>query len=292
MQFKDYYKILGVEKNSDSEAIKKAYRHLAKEWHPDKNPENPRAEEKFKEIAEAYDVLSDNEKRKKFDDFISFGQKKTTTQSSTHKQRSETHRKPADEAEFSDFFKQFFKERQQQKGKYEYLKGEDLRGKISIDLEEAYLGSVRILNMGDEKLRLTIKPGIEEDQILKIEEKGKPSKFGGKNGDLYVRIVINKHPVFQREGNDLKTEITTDFYSLVLQEKIPVKTFKGEILIQLPADMDYGKSVRLKGLGMPVYGKHNTFGDLYLNVKFNIPKKISEKEKKLFRELRDIEMRK
>jgi curved DNA-binding protein len=293
VQFKDYYKILGVDKNTDSEDIKKAYRRLAKEWHPDKNQENPKAEEKFKEIAEAYDVLSDADKRKKFDDFISAGQKKSATQTAaSRKQSANTHKKTANEGEFSDFFKQFFNNRQQQKGQYDYLKGEDLRGKISIDLEEAYLGSVRILNMGDEKLRLTIKPGIEDDQILKIEGKGNPGRRGGKNGDLFVRIVINKHPIFQREGNDLKTEVYTDLYSVLLQDKIPVKTFKGEILVQLPPDLDFGKNVRLKNMGMPVYGSNGKFGDLYMTVKFNLPKNISEKEKQLFRELKKMELRK
>ncbi len=289
MQFKDYYKILGVEKNTDSETIKKAYRRLAKEWHPDKNPENPKSEDKFKEIAEAYDVLSDTDKRKKFDDFISIGQPKSNTQTTASQhQRTYSRKKTADESDFSDFFKQFFNNRQQQKDKTDYLKGEDLRGKISIDLEEAYLGSVRILNMGDEKLRLNIKPGIEDDQILKIEGKGKQSRFGGKNGDLFVRIAVAKHPVFQREGNDLKTELTSNLYSLLLQEKIPVKTFKGEILVQLPPNLDYGQSIRLKNLGMPIYGSDNKFGDLYLTIKFNLPKNITEKEKQLLRELQKI----
>lgn len=289
VQFKDYYKILGVEKNTDSETIKKAYRRLAKEWHPDKNPENPKSEDKFKEIAEAYDVLSDADKRKKFDDFISVGQRKSNTQTtSSQHQRTYSKKKTADESDFSDFFKQFFYNRQQQKDKTDYLKGEDLRGKISIDLEEAYLGSVRILNMGDEKLRLNIKPGIEDDQILKIEGKGKQSRFGGKNGDLFVRIAVAKHSVFQREGNDLKTELTSNLYSLLLQEKIPVKTFKGEILVQLPPNLDYGQSIRLKNLGMPIYGSDNKFGDLYLTIKFNLPKNITEKEKQLLRELRKI----
>ena len=168
------------------------------------------------------------------------------------------------------------------------LKGEDIRGKISIDLEEAYLGSSRILTIEGEKLRLTIKPGIEEDQILKIEGKGKPGKYGGKPGDLYIRIVFNKHPVFLREGNDLKTEITVDLYSFILQDKIPIKTFKGEIVIQLPPDLEYGKSIRLKGLGMPFYGKENQFGDMYLAVKFMLPKNISDKEKELLRELKKL----
>jgi curved DNA-binding protein len=294
VQFKDYYKILGIEKNADSEEIKKAYRRLAKKWHPDKNPGNPKAEERFKEVAEAYDVLSDTAKRKKFDDFIQFGQQKQTTQhAGAHKPHAHTQahshkNKNTDESDFSDFFKQFFNNSAGQKGKKDVFTGEDLRGKVTIDLEEAYLGSVRILTIDGEKLRLTIKPGIEDDQILRIDGKGKSGKFGGKKGDLFVRIVINKHPVFQREGNDLKTEITTDVLSVLLQEKIPVKTFKGEILVQLPPDLDYGKIIRLKGLGMPVYGKENTFGDLYLEVKFTLPKNLSEKEKSVLRELRNL----
>jgi len=283
---------LEVAKNANDDDIKKSYRRLAKIWHPDANPDNPASEDKFKEIAEAYDVLSNSDKRQKFDDFISSENKKakhaSSSQTKTGGQQATTN---TNETEYSDFFKQFFNQKNT-KSKNSFIRGEDVRGKITIDLEEAYLGSVRVLNIGKEKLRLKIKPGIQEDQIIKIPEKGGTSKFGGKNGDLYIRIVVNPHPLFQRSGNDLKMDIMPDIYSLILNEKISIPTIKKEITVTLPAEIEYGSTVRVKGLGMPDYEKPDQFGDLLLTVKYKLPKPRSEKEKTLIKELRKLSNKK
>ncbi|MCD4792111.1 MAG: DnaJ domain-containing protein [Bacteroidales bacterium] len=283
MNFKNYYKILGIAKNAGEEDIKKAYRKLAKQWHPDKNPDNKKAEGKFKEISEAYDVLSDVVKRKKFDDFISF----------SDKQRQYSYRKASDyterayESEFSDFFKQFFRKRKTDR-RYSYFKGDDLRGKITINLSEAYEGSTRIVNTSSGKFRIKIKPGIESNNILKIEGKGKKSRYGGENGDLYIRIVIKGTPGFIRKKNDLiKTEYI-DVYTAILGGEITVSTFKGNIKVKIPENYQYKRKLRVKNYGMPIYNKPGMYGDLFLDLKYILPEKISEEEIRLLKKLQEL----
>lgn len=286
MQFKDYYTILGLNKDASDEEIKKSYRKLAKQWHPDMNPDNKQAEEKFKQIAEAYDVLTDSVKRKKFDDFVNFGKQKTysnysTNTNSGNRQESNTG---------SEFFNQFFKQRKTSTNS-KYFKGDDIRGKITIDLYEAYLGSTRILNILDEKLRIQIKPGVENDQIIKITGKGNPSKYGGKKGDLFIRIIISPHPVFQRKGNDLYCEVTGNVYSILLGDKMNLTTLKGDINIVIPNNIESGNTFRIKNMGMPVYDSQE-FGDLYVKVNYRLPQNISPKERELLLQLKELDKNK
>lgn len=294
MIFKDYYKILEIKSNADLDEIKKAYRKLALKYHPDKNQGDKNAEEKFKEIAEAYAVLSDPIKRKKFDDFEGSKSKN----SNRYKYKKKTEKSDLDDlfkdkgkGQFSDFFKSFF-ERQGKSSSGGLLIGDDVKGRITIDLEEAYTGSTRILNLDNEKLRLKIKPGIHNDQILKIKEKGSfPAMKSGRRGDLYIRIVVSEHNYFVRKKDDLHTEINVDIYTIILGGKIKIKTFKGELQFTIPQATPYGKVYRIKGHGMPVYDSDNQFGNLYLKVKYYIPKNLSAKEKKLLQELYKIRKR-
>jgi len=281
VKFKNYYKILGVSVTSTEEDIKKAYRSLAKKWHPDKNSGKKDAENMFKEISEAYDVLSDAVKRKTFDDFIKKSSRKKTY-NYTAKTDSESN-----ETEFSDFFKQFFKKKRK---KTILLKGDDIRGKITIDLSEAYNGSVRIITLPEGKIRIKINPGIASDTILKISGKGKKSRYGGKNGDLYLRITVKNMPDLIRKGDDLYQKIEIDIYTAILKGKIKVQTLKGEAEITLPEQFDFKKKLVLKEYGMPVYGKRNEFGDLYIDFKYKIPLNLSEKEKILLKRLRKIRL--
>lgn len=283
MNFKDYYKILGVKKDAGEEDIKKVYRSLAKKWHPDKNPGDKKAEEKFKEISEAYDVLSDVNKRKKFDDFISAAQTKRTY---TYRKASDS-ANTAYESEFSDFFKQFFKRKKTGK-RYPYFKGDDVRGKITIDLSEAYEGSTRIVNTNVGKFRIKIKPGILNEKILKISGKGKKSRYGGENGDLYIRIVINPHPQYIRKGNDLIKTETIDLYTAILGGEITVATFKGNVKVKIPEKFNFKRKLRIKDHGMPVYENTNTYGDLLLDLKFKFPENLTAEEKILLEKLKNL----
>ncbi len=286
MQFKNYYKILNVQKSTGSEDIKKSYRKLVKLWHPDKNSGNKNAEEKFKETAEAYEVLSDPEKRKKFDDFMG-GQNKVN--SSFYKKNYATNNSTSTEynSEYSDFFKHFFRKKQS-KARNSYFKGNDIRGKITIELEEAYTGSTRIIKIGDLKLRLKIKPGIDNNKILKIPEMGKISKYGGKRGDLYVRIAINKNPRYARKGIDLIKEEIIDVYTAILGGKINVKVFNREINVSIPNNFEFDKKLRIKNLGMPIYEQPGFFGDLFLKINYRFPRNLTSKEIKLLKQLKEI----
>lgn len=282
MNFKNYYKILNVSNNANLNDIKKSYRKLAKQWHPDKNLGDKNAEERFKEISEAYDVLSDSVKRKKFDDFINVG--KTSTNYSYRKASDfsqETY-----EPEFSDFFKQFFKKKN--KKKYSYFKGDDLRGKITIDFEEAYNGSVRIINTKVEKIRIKIKPGVENNKILRIKGKGKPSKYGGENGDLFIRISIKPHKTYLRKKNDLIKKVELDIYTAILGGELVISTLKGNVKVKIPQGHQFKNKLRIKNYGMPYYENPEMFGDLLLDISYKLPNTVTAEESKLLKQLQKI----
>ena len=294
MQFKDYYKILEVDSNATADQIKKSYRRLAMTYHPDRNPGNKAAEDMFKEINEAYDVLSNPEKRQKFD-LMRDGKNNTkdfyTKNSGTSSYKSGGNKSSsADDdfdfdldyfkrktSEYSDFFNNFFRNST-------LFKGDDFTGSISISLQEAYNGSTRILNILDQKLRIKILPGITDDQLLKIPEQGYPGIAGGKKGDLYVRVKVEKDPYFTRRGDELFTEIYVDVFKVMLGGDILLRTLSGDIKITIPQGMEYGKQLRVKGKGMPVYNVPGMYGDLYVKVKYSIPKNLTPAQLDLIRQ--------
>jgi len=309
MLFKNYYKILGVEKKATENEIKKKYRKLAMLFHPDRNQGDAKAGEKFREIAEAYDVLSDKKKREEFDNLLGSRNRPKSSQNhsytnnfknpySTKSNKYKTDdtvnqvwkdlKKDFKENQFSDFFKTFFdkKTSKNTKDTSKIFKGKDIMGKITIDLNEAYTGSKRILKVNNEKLGLTLKPGIENDQILKIKGKGHPSNYTyGDAGDLYVRFSITPHKVFKRKQNDLYMDLNVDIYLIMLGGEQKINSLKGDVNIKISAGTPYGKTVRLKGLGMPIYNTANNFGDLYIKIKYSIPKNMSKKELNMLQEL-------
>ena len=304
MQFKDYYKILEVDSNATADQIKKSYRRLAMTYHPDRNPGNKAAEDMFKEINEAYDVLSNPEKRKKFDlmrdgknnttDFYtknsgsSYSNKYTGGKASGSKSASKA-KKDADDfdldleyfkrktSEYSDFFNNFFRNST-------LFKGDDFTGSITISLQEAYTGSTRIIEILGNKLRIKIQPGITDDQLLKIPEQGYPGIAGGKKGDLYVRVKIDKDNYFTRRGDELFTEIYVDIFKVILGGDILLRTLSGDIKITIPQGVEYGKQLRVKGKGMPVYNVPGMYGDLFVKVKYYIPKNLTSEQIDLIRQ--------
>ncbi|PID88266.1 MAG: molecular chaperone DnaJ [Bacteroidia bacterium] len=285
MEFKDYYKVLGVSRRADQGQIKSAYRQLAKRWHPDKNPGDKTAEEKFKEISEAYDILSDEEKRKKVDDFLRAqnARKKKSSKQNRSYRRPEPKANRESEEEFSDLFKQFFKKT---KHNYSFLKGDDLRGKITIGLQEAYNGSSRIIKTPHGKLRIKIKPGIENNKVLKISNKGYPGKYGGANGDLLVRIVVQNTTKFERKGNHLFTTHELNLYDALLRNDIRIRTFKGDLNIKFPDDLNLSKKLRIPSYGMPVYNRPGVYGDLFVTLKLKLPPRLSPEEKKFLQKIK------
>jgi curved DNA-binding protein len=303
MTYKDYYKVLGVSKTATPEEIKKAYRKLALKYHPDKTRGDKAAEEKFKDINEANEVLSDLEKRKKYDQFgedwkqyqeagaqpggfdwskYAGGRGGRTQQMS----REEFDSMFADEG-VGDLFELLFGQRGgQRRGRRSVaINGEDLNAATTVSLEEAYSGSTRLIRLDGQTIKVTIKPGITDGQVLRIAGKGEPGIGGGSSGDLYLTIRIMTHPEFLRTGNDLYIDLPVELYAAVLGGKAQVKTLKGTVKVDIPKETPNGKVLRLRGLGMPIYGRKNEFGNLFVKVVIQIPEHLSEHEIDLFRKL-------
>lgn len=290
MEYKDYYKILGVAKSASQEEIKKAYRKLAVKFHPDKNPGDKKAEEKFKEINEANDVLGDAEKRKKYDNL---GENWQSYQQQGDPFRSNTRRRSgraggteyySEDSGFSDFFESFFGgggaggfggggRRSSMK-----MKGEDYQSETTLSLDEAFHGTERQVNLGDQKLNMKLRPGIAEGQVLRMKEKGGPGINGGTPGDLFITIHIQKHPVYDRKGDDLYFSAPLDAFTAILGGKLPVKAIDKTININIPAGTDSGKTFRLKEMGMPNYADPKKRGDAYVTVNITVPKGLSPQE--------------
>ena len=299
MNYKDYYKILGVNKNASADEIKKAFRKLAVKYHPDKNPNNKQAEEKFKEINEANEVLSDPEKKKKYDSLGENWKNYERTNADSggfnrsqyqqQQRRGKGNYQSDTEFEFgnsgfSDFFEQFFggsfdgTNNNPNTGTSRSSKGQDYQLDLNITLEEAYSGTTKQFETDGEKLQIKLKPGMYDGQQLRIKGKGGRSRTNGPRGDILAFVHIAKHLQFDRKGDDLYCEIPVELYTAILGGKAQIKTLKGLIKIDISKESDNGSILRLKGMGMPKYDHPDSFGDLYAKVKIIMPKKLLPKE--------------
>lgn len=316
MDYKDYYKILGVDKKASQDEIKKAYRKLAQKYHPDKNPGNKAAEDKFKEINEANEVLGDPEKRKKYEQLGSNWKQyeNAAPGQGYYQQRGAPGGGRRVEFDgdlgdmfggggFSDFFNQFFGggfdvRGAQQSGRrggarqQRAVNGQDYKADISLSLEEAYNGVSKILNVNDEKLKINIKKGVTDGQLLRVKGKGSPGANGGQNGDLYLTMRIMPHYLFTRKDSDLYCELPLDIYTALFGGNLTVFTFKGDMNIKIPRETENGKTFRLKGIGMPLYENEKSFGDLYVKVSLSLPKDLTKEELSLFKKLSDLRNKK
>ena len=305
MDYKDYYKILGVTKSATTDEIKKAYRKLAVKYHPDKNQGNKVAEEKFKEANEANEVLGNPDKRKKYDE-LGENWKQYENQGSQGGQgfnRSQYQRAGGGQQyyssggegfgggeNFSDFFESIFGNGFGSSGGQRGSRaqnGADYQAEVELSLEEVYAGTSRLMEVNGEKLQMKFK-GVQDGQKLRIKEKGGQGVAGGARGDIYVIVHIPVHPHFERKGDDLHCEAPVELYTAILGGKAVIRTMKGNIKIDITKETDNGKILRLKGMGMPKFGKENEFGDLYVKVKIVLPKKLTEKELELFTQLSQL----
>ena len=299
MEYKDYYKILGVDKKASQDEIKKAYRKLAVKYHPDKNKDNKAAEEQFKLVNEANDVLSDPEKRKKYDQLgENWRQYENMGSGFGGRSRGGAARGPftydggysdffgGGSSGFSDFFEQFFGAGASgmRSGGSGNFKGQDYQTEAEITLEEAYHGTHRLIEVENEKLRITTKPGAYDDQLLRI--KGKGGRVGRSRGDLFVRIHVASHPHYTRKGDDLHAVHKIDLFTAVLGGSTIVETMSGQVKVKIPSGTQTGKIIRLKGKGMPVYGEPNIFGDLYVQLQVHIPETLTDRQRELFEQLK------
>jgi curved DNA-binding protein len=297
MEYKDYYKIMGVSKSATTEEIKKAFRKLAVKYHPDKNAGDKKAEEKFKEVAEANEVLSDPVKRKKYDELGENWKEYEQQQAAggqyyggRGQQRGGFNMEDfgGGEGAFSDFFESIFggggfggsgrKSTRQ-------AKGHDLQTEMDITLEEAFHGGAKQISLNGQLLKLSLKPGIQEGQVIRLKGKGAEGVNGGPNGDLLIGIHIAKHPKFEVKGNDIYFDQPVDLYKAVLGGKIPVQLIDKQIMMDIPTGTDSDKKFRLKGMGMHLFEKPETRGDAYVRIQIKVPKTLTKEEKELFEQL-------
>jgi curved DNA-binding protein len=312
MDYKDYYKILGVDKSASQSEIKSAYRKLAVKYHPDKNKGNKQAEEKFKEINEANEVLSDVEKRKKYNQFGNQwqqyqqygGQQGGFDWSQFANQGGggqRTYQYEGDindifgNAGYSDFFEMLFGQEfggrssgRTRSSRTQNIKGQDAMAELPITLEEAYNGVSKVFTIDGESIKLNIKKGIEDGHVLKLPGKGNPGFGSGAKGDLLINIRVMNHPIFERDGDDLHAELKVDLFTAVLGGKASFNSLKGTVKVDIPKATQNGKVLRLQKLGMPKYGKNDEYGNLYLKINVQVPANLSHKETELFKELQKL----
>ncbi len=300
----DYYKILGIDKNADQEEVKKAYRKLALKYHPDRNPNNREAEEKFKKISEAYAVLSDKEKRKQYDTFGSDQFSQRYSQEDIFRNvdlneilrsfgfggfRGSSRRGGFNYTTGNDPFDDLFR------GGQTYYnapqKGEDLLYNLSITLEEAVSGAEKKISLrsGHNINEITVKipAGINTGKKLRLSGKGYPGRNNGPNGDLYLNVTVLPHPLFARDGNDIYIEKNITFTQAVLGCSIEVTTIGGSVKrIKIPAGTQCGTKIRMKGYGVPALkGSDSANGDQFVKININVPKKPSSNQMNLIKKL-------
>ena len=304
MDYKDYYKVLGVDRNASQDDIKKRYRRLARQYHPDVNPDNKEAEEMFKDINEAYQVLSDPEKRKKFDQLGSSWQQWQRagqdprgfdwSQWSGGGPSSRTRTDYVDlndlfgSSEFSDFFQQIFGGMGGAGGRQSprSQSGQDYEYSVEVSLEEAFHGTKRVLQTNDNRrLEVSIPPGARTGSRVRIAGKGGAGYGRGTSGDLYLRIQVKPHTKFRQQSDDLHTDLPLDLYTAVLGAETKVPTLSGSVMLTIPPETQNGRTFRLRGQGMPTLKNPKERGDLYVRVNIVVPEKLTQEEQDLFREL-------
>jgi curved DNA-binding protein len=295
MAFIDYYKILGVDRNASEDDIKKAYRKLARTHHPDLNPNDKEAHKKFQQINEANEVLSDPEKRKKYDQYGEHWQQAEQFEQARQSQGQQgfggfggggqAFSQEFGEGDFSDFFESLFGHGARAQGRTAPFRGADYQAELHLSLRDASSTHQQTLTVNGKAIRITIPAGVENGQKIKLKGHGAPGANGGPAGDLYITFFINDDPKFRRSGNDLHTTVDLPLYTAVLGGELTVETFSGAIKLKVPPEAQNGAKVRLKGKGFPVYKKEGQSGDLYVTYNVILPTKLSEREKELFTEL-------
>ncbi len=292
MEFMDYYKILEVDKNASTEEIKKAYRKLARKHHPDLNPNDAQAKKKFQQINEANEVLSDPEKRKKYDKYGKDWERGEEYENYRRQQQQSRESSSGSQAfggqeDFSDFFASMFGN-SYGGGAYgrtaTKYKGEDVQAELHLDLKSAFATHPQTFSVNGKTIRVTIPAGIEQGQTIRIPAHGHPGINGGPNGDLYITFSIQNNTPFIRKGADLYLQQEIDLKTAMLGGDIVIPTMNGSVKVQVKADTQNGAKIKLKGKGFPVYKKDGVFGDLYVTLNVKLPGNLSEKQKALLTE--------
>lgn len=298
MNFIDYYQVLGINKNATTDEIKKAYRKLARKYHPDLNPNDKTAHQKFQQINEANEVLSDAEKRKKYDQYGKDWKHADAFEEARKQQGQQQYARGGSggqfqgfeeydmgEGGFSSFFESLFGQASGRRGGQVKYRGQDYQAELKLTLEQAYTTHQQTLTVDGKNVRITIPAGIENGQKIKLKNYGSQGMNGGPNGDLYITFSIMDDPKFKRLGNDLYTSIELDLYTAILGGDATIQTMNGKVKVKVKPETQNGSKIKLSGKGFPVYKKDGQYGNLYITWSIKIPTNLSEKERSLFEEL-------
>ena len=298
MDYIDYYKTLGVNKSASDADIKKAYRKLARQYHPDLNPNDNEAKKKFQQINEANEVLSDPEKRKKYDQYgkdrahAEEFEKRRANQQQAYSQQAHSAGSygnfNGDDYDFSDFFSSMFGggEQQQRGGRRNtQFRGQDINAEFPLDLKDAYKTHQQVFTVNGKNIRITIPAGIENEQTIKLKGHGGEGINGGPNGDLYITFKISNSTPFRRQGNDLYANVELPLYTAILGGEQIIDTLDGKVKLKIAPETQNETKVKLKGKGFPVYKQDGHFGDLYITCQIKLPVSLTDKEKELFTQL-------
>ncbi len=303
MDFIDYYKVLELDKSATAADIKKGYRKLARKLHPDLNPNDKTAQEKFQKINEANEVLSDPEKRKKYDQYGKDWQHADAFEEAKRKQRSQSSgggfggqrsytggQQGFDESQFSDFFESMFggggsSRNGGSRRQTSQFKGQDMNATLRLNLTDILKSQKQTISIGKKKIRLTIPAGVEDGQTIKIKGYGGEGMNGGPKGDLLITFEIFNNTQFKRLESNLYSTIEISLYTALLGGEITVETLTGKVKLNVKPETQNDTKVKLKGKGLPKYKKEDQHGDLFITYKIELPKNLSDKEKELFIEL-------
>ena len=295
MDYIDYYKILDLKKDATTEDIKKAYRKLARKHHPDLNPNNEEANKKFQQINEANEVLSDPEKRKKYDKYGKDWQHADQLDAQQQQQRQyqsqgggyggNSYSGGFGGEDFSDFFSSMFGGGGGRSSRNSPFKGQDYNADLQLDLLDAYTTHKQTLTVNGKQVRITIPAGVENGQKIKLAGYGAPGVNNGPPGDLYIKFNITDHPKFKRKGNDIYIQEEVDLYTAILGGEKIVETLNGKVKLKVPEGTQPDTTLRLKGKGFPLYKKENQFGDLYIKWQVKLPTNLNVEQKELFEKL-------
>lgn len=302
MAFIDYYSILGISKTATADDIKKTYRKLARKYHPDINPNDEEAKKKFQQINEANEVLSDPEKRKKYDEYGENWKHAEEYEKARQQQTQNggfadygnfggfsggSHSFGGDEEGFSDFFDSLFGNARTSSGRRTNrgFRGQDYNSELHLTLRDVYETHKRTITVNGKNLRITIPAGVANGQIIKLAGQGGAGANGGPNGDLYITFVIEEDQNFKRVENDLYATADIGLYTAVLGGEEMVETYTGKVKLKIPEGTQSGTKVRLKGKGFPVYKQDGKFGDLIITYSITIPTNLNAEQKELFEKL-------
>jgi curved DNA-binding protein len=308
MEYKDYYKILGVDRKASKDDIKRAYRKLALKTHPDRNPGDKKSEESFKEINEAYQVLSDPEKRARYDQIgTTYNQWQQGGASSGGFNWEDWYTAtPSGNAgaggfedifgdEFSEFFRRIFGGMEGMRGTQSAGRGTSQRARrvqapayqqeVEISLAETFKGTTRRIDIDGRRMEVKIPPGARTGTKVRVAN-AVPTGIEGQKGDLFLVIRVPDDPRYQVKGNDLHADVTIDLYTAVLGGEVTVQTLTGKVVLTIPAGIQPGQSMRLAGRGIPRLNSPESTGDLYAHIKVKIPHNLTQRQKELFQELK------